>query len=60
MEHSLNASKEMSISEALGEVTSWVLSANGFLRGQCWNFLNHAWIGFKRANLQSPKVIPYL
>ncbi|MGH9976927.1 MAG: hypothetical protein ACRD8Z_13990 [Nitrososphaeraceae archaeon] len=27
----------------------WVISPNGYLRGQCWNMLNHAWIGYKRA-----------
>lgn len=27
----------------------WIPTNSGYTRGQCWNFLNHAWIGFKRA-----------
>ena len=25
----------------------WVISHNGYARGQCWNMLSHAWIGYK-------------
>jgi hypothetical protein len=27
----------------------WIPTNSGYTRGQCWNMLNHAWIGFKRS-----------
>jgi hypothetical protein len=35
----------------------WVISHNGYTRGQCWNMLNHAWIGYKRALFFIPPIL---